>query len=231
MSDTTIEVEAREGVGKGVARKLRAAGKIPAVFYGGGREAVPVSLDPARLQKVLHASETGLNTLLDLAGSGNAAVDGKTAMVRELQRDPIKGTFIHADLYEVDLSQKIEVEVPLHVTGKAIGVENGGVLDQALRELEIKCLPRAIPDEISVDVTSLDMGDNLHVRDIELPDGVELISDGDLSVVSVVAPVKEEDLVADTGEEADAAAAAPDAEAEGDAPAAAEGEGEKKDGE
>lgn len=219
MADTHLEVEARDAVGKGAARKLRAAGRIPAVLYGAGRPAVPLTVDPTALQKVLHASDLGLNTLLDLKVLGHAELDGKTVMVRELQRDPIRGTFIHADLYEVNLLEKIDVEVPLHVSGKAIGVENGGVLDQSLRELEVQCLPRAIPDEIVIDVSALDIGDNLHVRDIPLPEGVELLSDPDLSVVSIVAPVKEEDLIADTGEEPEV----PTVEAAGEA---AEGEGE-----
>lgn len=223
MSDTNLEVEAREGVGKGVARKLRASGKIPAVLYGGGGPGIPLALDATRLQKVLHESELGLNTLLDLKVRDHAELDGKTVMVRELQRHPVHGAFIHADLYEVDLSQKIDVEVPIHVSGKAVGVELGGILDQALREVEIKCLPRAIPDEIVVDVSALELGDSLHVSDLPLPEGVELVSDPELSVVSVVAPQKEE-------EEAPAEAAA-----EGEEAAPAEGaapdEGEKKEGE
>jgi large subunit ribosomal protein L25 len=224
VADTHLEVEAREAVGKGVARKLRAAGKIPAVLYGGGRPAVPLALDPVLLQKLLHGSELGMNTLIDLKVTGHAELDGKTVMVRELQRDPVRGSFMHADLYEVDLAQRIDVEVPIHLTGKAKGVEmDGGVLDQALRELEVKCLPRAIPDEIVLDVSVLEIGDSLHVRDIPLPEGVELVSDGDLSVVSVVAPVKEEDLVAETAEEAEVPTVAEEA-------APAEGETESEEG-
>ncbi|NNL67762.1 MAG: 50S ribosomal protein L25 [Myxococcales bacterium] len=228
MSDTHLEVEAREKSGKGVARKLRAAGRIPAVLYGGGRPAFPLALDPVKLQKLLHASELGMNTLIDLKVTDHAELDGKTVLVRELQRDPVKGSFIHADLYEVDLTHTIEVQVPVHVTGKAVGVEmGGGVLDQVLREVEVKCLPRAIPDELVLDVSALEIGDSLHVRDIALPDGVELISDEDLSVVSVAAPVKEEDLIADTGEEAEVPVV--EGEAEGEAPAeGAEGD-EAKD--
>jgi len=218
VSDTHLEVEAREGTGKGVARKLRAAGRIPAVLYGGGRPALPLALDPARLQKLLHESEMGMNTLIDLKVTGHAELDGKTVMVRELQRDPVRGRFVHADLYEVDLRQTIEVSVPVHVTGKATGVElGGGILDHALREVEVKCLPRAIPDEFVVDVTPLELGDSLHVRDLVLPEGVELVSDGDLSIVSVVAPQKEEEPTAEALEgEAAVAAAAP---AEGGEPA------------
>lgn len=213
MSDTHLEVEARERTGKGVARKLRAAGRIPAVLYGGGRPAFPLALDPIRLQKLLHASDMGMNTLIDLKVTGHAELDGKTVMVRELQRDPVRGSFVHADLYEVDLRQTIEVSVPIHVTGKSVGVElGGGILDHALREVEVKCLPRAIPDEFVVDVTPLQLGDSLHVRDLALPPGVELVSDADLSIVSVVAPVKEEEPTAEALEGEEVAAEAAPAE-------------------
>jgi large subunit ribosomal protein L25 len=226
VADTHLEVEAREQTGKGVTRRLRAAGRIPGVLYGGGRPAVPLALDPARLHKLLHESEMGMNTLIDLKVTGHAELDGKTVMVRELQRDPVRGTFVHADLYEVNLQEAIEVSVPIHLTGKSAGVELGGVLDHALREVEVKCLPRAIPDEFVVDVTPLELGDSLHVSDLVLPEGVELISDPELSIVSVVAPTKEEEPEAEVleGEEAVAAAA----EAEAGAPA--EGEEPKEGG-
>ncbi len=224
MADTNLTVDAREATGKGVARKLRAAGQIPAVLYGGGRPAVSLALDPSTLQKLLNASEMGINTLIDLHVKDHAELDGKTVMVKELQRDPVRGDFIHADLYEVDLSQTVDVEVPIHISGKAVGVELGGVLDHALRELEITCLPRAIPDEIVLDVSALEIGDSLHVRDITLPEGVDLRSDPDLSVISVVAPTKEEEEVPE-GEEIEAAEA-PAAEA---AEAPAEG-GDAKEG-
>lgn len=226
MADTHLEVEAREQTGKGVARKLRAAGRIPAVLYGGGRPAFPLALDPVALKKLLHESEMGMNTLIDLAVAGHTELDGKTVMVRELQRDPVRGSFVHADFYEVDLKQTIEVSVPIHVTGKAVGVElDGGILDHALREVEVKCLPRAIPDEFVVDVTPLGLGDSLHVRDLDLPAGVELISDGDLSIVSIVAPTREEEPGEEVLAGEEAAAAAP---AEGEEPK--EGGGDSAEG-
>ena len=226
MPDSHLEVEARDKTGKGVARKLRAAGRIPAVLYGGGHSAFPLALDPAALHTILTGSEMGMNTLIDLKVAGHAELDGKTVMVRELQRDPVKGSFIHADLYEVDLGQKIEVSVPIRVTGKSAGVELGGILDHSLREVEVKCLPRAIPDEFVIDVTPLELGDSLHVRDIALPAGVELVSDADLSVISVVAPAKEEEPAAEEVSEEEAAV-------EGVAPAEGEAsseEGETKEG-
>ena len=117
------------------------------------------------------------------------------------------GGYLHADFYTVDLEQRVEVAVPVHITGKAIGVEEGGVLDQALREIELSCLPLAIPKELMADVSELELGQSLHVRDIPLPEGVELKSDPELSVVSVVAPMKEEEepVVEEGAEEGEAA--------------------------
>ena len=189
MAENSIQIQVRDGVGKGVARKLRADGRIPGVVYGRTLRPVAVSLDPRVLRRILTRSEAGLNTLLELEGGG--ALHGKPVLVRDLQRDPVKGEYLHADLLAVDLQQKIQISVPIHVSGKAKGVELGGILDHSLRELEIACLPTAIPREILVDVSPLDVGDSLHVRDLVLPEGVELRSDADLSVISVVLPAVE----------------------------------------
>ncbi len=216
--DDTLVVELREGAGKSRARKLRAAGRIPGVFYGRGRQTVAVSLDPLGLERAIATSEAGVNTLFDLEVSGNGDFRGRVVMLKELQREPVYGKLLHADLYEVDLSQTVQVSVPLHVVGVAPGVSMGGILDQSLRELEIECLPRAIPDEIRVDVATLDIGDSIHVRDLVLPEGVELRIDPELAVVSVVVPAKEEEPepeeVAEVAEGEEAAPAA-----EGEAPA------------
>ncbi|HVP29467.1 MAG TPA: 50S ribosomal protein L25/general stress protein Ctc [Myxococcota bacterium] len=209
MADTALHAQKRDKTGKGVGRKLRAAGRIPAVLYGRGTESVPLAVEPRALEKVLAAGHAGMNTLIDLQVDGGAQT---VVLVKELQRDPVKGTLLHADLYRVDLSQTIEVAVPLHIVGTAQGVAlSGGILDFALREIEIECLPRAIPDQIDVDVSALDIGESLHVRDIVLPQGVTLKSDPDLSVVSVVAPAAEEVPVAAPAApvEGEAAAAAP----------------------
>jgi large subunit ribosomal protein L25 len=152
-----------------------------------------------------------MNTLFDLQLEGGGDLHGRTVMVRELQRDPVRGRYLHADLYAVDLTQAIHVSVPLHITGKAAGLDQGGIIDQALREIEVECRPDAIPNEIQVDVTALELGDSLHVSDIALPDGVKLRSDAELSVVSVVAPQKEEEVAAEEVEGEEAAAAAEEA--------------------
>ena len=218
MADYQLNLEVRESTGKGVARKLRAKGRIPGVCYGAGADTVPVALDPSTLERALRASAAGLNTLFGVQGGG--AFHGKSVLIKELQRDPVQRNLLHADFYAVDLTKEIEVKVPLHLTGTAAGLMNGGIVDHQLREIEIKCLPTAIPESFSLDVTALNVGDSLHVRDIALPEGVTLVSDPGLGVVSVVIPAKAEEEVA--AEAAAAEGAAATAEGEGAAPAEGE---------
>ena len=225
MAENALNVETRQGAGKGVARKLRAAGRIPGVCYGKGEPSVSISLDPHALRRLLERSEAGMNTLINLAVEGGGAFDGKMVLIRELQKDPVEGSYLHADLFAVDVQHVVEVSVPIHITGRAQGVELGGILDQALRELDLECLPLAIPSEILVDVSDLDIGQSLHVSDIALPEGVTLRSDPGLSVVSVVAPAKVEE-VAEVPEEVEAEEAA--AEEKEGAAEAGEGAREKR---
>jgi large subunit ribosomal protein L25 len=232
VSDTALTASPREGTGKGVGRKLRAAGRIPAVLYGRGKQTVSLALDPRALETLLHKSKQGMNTLIDLRVEGRSDLGETVVLVKEIQREPLRGKALHADLYRVDLTQTIEVSVPIHLVGTAQGVAlNGGILDQALRELEIECLPRAIPNEIAVDVSALDIGDSLHVRDITMPAGVVLKSDPDLAVVSVVLPAAEEAPVVAAAEgEAAAGAEGAAAGAEGGAAKAEEKPEEGKRG-
>ncbi len=223
MSEHQLEIELRNDKGKGVARKLRAQGRIPGVFYAPTEEATPISLDPRKLDRLIRTSAAGMNTLIDVKGGD--ALDGKVVLVKDIQRDPLKGVPLHADLYAIDVNKAIHVSVPINLTGTATGVKlDGGILDQTLRELELNCLPRAIPEEIGVDVSELGIGDSLHVRDIQLPEGVELLTDGDLSIANVALPKQVEEAVPEEAE-VEAAEAAEAAPAEGAAPAA---EGEEK---
>jgi len=191
VAENELNIELRDGKGKGAARKLRAAGRIPGIFYGAGEGGQSVALDPRVLDRLINASAAGINTLFDLKGGG--ALDGKRVLVKEIQRDPVTGTPLHADLYAVDLDKTIQVSVPYHLTGTAAGVKMGGIVDHSLRDVELSCLPRWIPEEIQVDISELDVGDSLHVRDIPLPENVTLVSDPDLSVVSIVAPAAAEE--------------------------------------
>jgi large subunit ribosomal protein L25 len=214
VSETALVVEVREAIGKGAVRKLRVAGRMPAILYGQGKESIALSLDPRALDRVLKAS--GANTLLDLTVEGRNDLGTPVALVKDLQRHPIRGTIMHADLYQVDLTKSVEVEVPIHLIGKPRGLDFGGLLEHMLREVKLECLPRSIPNFIEIDVSALEVGDVLHVRDLPLPDGVSLVSDADLGVAQVALPQADETPVA--------AAAAEGAAAEGTAaPAAAPG--------
>lgn len=210
MGDVTFAVESRETTGKGAARRLRQQGLVPGVVYGGGRGATPISFDVAKFERLLATSHGGVNTLIDLTGA--AGVSGRTVIAKELQREAVRGRITHVDFYEVDLTTKIEVEVPIHLTGTPVGVVNGGVLDQQLRELELMCLPNAIPDSIEVDVSAMDLGSTLHVADLKIPEGVDVKSESDLTVATVLIPrgLRDEAAAAGGAE----AAAAPAAKSE-----------------
>jgi large subunit ribosomal protein L25 len=224
VADTALTVEVREGTGKGVARKLRAAGRIPGNCYG-QRKAQSVSVDPRALDYLIKHSASGMNTLIDLKVEGGGGFDGKQVLLKELQRDPVSNEPLHADFFAVDLTHKLDVAVPVHLTGTAVGVSmGGGILDQVLREIHLECLPDAIPEEIAVDVSELDIGMSIHVRDLDIPRGSELISDGDLSVASVLAPKAAEEEIPTDVEELAEGEEAPDAEA-----ADADAEAEKSD--
>jgi large subunit ribosomal protein L25 len=220
VGEFALGVELRKEHGKGVARKLRAAGRIPAVCYRRNAEPVPVSLDPKELDLLLRNASSGINTLIDLKVTGGGDFDGRQVLVKELQRDPISGAYLHADLYAVDLQQKIHVSVPINLTGTAIGVSlGGGVLDYATRELDVECLPNAIPEEFTIDVSEIEIGQSLHVRDIVVPEDVEVLNDPDVTVMSVVAPVAiEEEAPAEEEEEGEEGAVDAEATAEGAAP-------------
>ena len=229
MAENVLSAETRSETGKGANRRLRVSGKIPAVIYGKGRDAQSVTLDPTALETLLHKSGAGLNTLIDLSVSGRT----DTVLVKELQRHPVFGSYVHVDFFKVDLTQKITVSVPIHFIGKARGVEFGGILDHPLRELEVECLPRAIPEFVEVDVSALEVGQAIHVSDVRLPEGVEVKTDPTLPVASVVLPAAEveatpvETVVEGEVAEGAEAAAAP-AEA-GAAKGKAEGGGKGKE--
>ncbi len=202
MGDFALEAEPRNETGKGPARRMRAAGRIPGTCYKHGGASVSVSVEARTLSLLLRTSAAGLNTLIDLKVAGGGVFDGAQVLVKELQIDPVSRALIHADFFAVNLTETIHVSVPIQLAGIAAGVKTGGIVDHALRTIDVQCLPSAIPEEFSVDVSVLEVGDSIHVRDIVLPDGIELLTDGDLSIVSVVAPVSAEaEGVAEEGDD------------------------------
>ena len=205
ISQEIVAATPREGkFNKNAARRVRAAGKIPAVLYGSGLDPVAVEVDPKQIQKILH-SDAGHNSIFDLEITGSTA---KTkAMIIDWQYEPIKGTLMHIDLKRIALDKVMRVEVPIQLLGSAVGVKTqGGILDQVLREVEIECLPGDIPSHIDLDVTEMSIGDVRRVADLPHSDKLKFLTDEDTTVAHVVA-IKEE--AAPAAEEVAAAAASP----------------------
>jgi len=183
-----IQVEARDKQRKRDARRLLRSGKIPAILYGPKTAAVGLALD----KKEFSRRVAGLQgSHLVRLKSGAAALAEKVALVKDMQFHPISGDVIHADFYEVDLTAKIQVHVPLHFVGKAVGIARGGILQPIVREIEVECLPLDIPEFFDVDVTALDIGDSVHIEDLQMPDGVVSVAEENLALVSVVPPTVE----------------------------------------
>jgi large subunit ribosomal protein L25 len=206
--DATLEAVKREGRGKNEANRLRASGKIPAVFYGPakdgkGPEGVAVSVDPKAVMRILH-SDTGANTLINLKYQGLEA----RVMMREYQVDPITHHLLHADFYQLAMDKAIVVTVPVVMKGESKGVkQQGGLLDFVTREIEVECLPTNIPENITVDVSELMLHESIRVRDLPVDPKWKAISDGDTMLVHIVMPKAEEEPAAATADVAAAAAA------------------------
>lgn len=202
-----LKAEHRSATGRSAALKLKARGIIPAIVYGAKDKPQPLQVSARDINAMLsHAS--GENILVELEIPGEKS--NRTALVQEIQHSPLGGDVLHIDFHAVSMDEKIHAEVPLEASGIANGVKNfGGLLEQSLRSLAVECLPRDLPDRITVDVSALDIGDAIHVRDIQLPKGVTPKVPVELTAFSVLAPaVEEEPAVA--AAEAEAAAAGPE---------------------
>jgi large subunit ribosomal protein L25 len=189
MEQLVLEAEVREGKGKSYARKLRREGLIPAVVYGVD-EAVSIQLNPEELHSLLN-TKAGSNIVFKLRVSGEKNKE-RSVIVKDLNYNVMNDSFIHVDLLEIRMDQKITVSIPLLLEGEAIGIKMGGVVSQVLRELEVECLPIDIPEQISLDISEVDIGGVLHVRDVEIPENVSLINDVDEPVMSISVPAEEE---------------------------------------
>jgi large subunit ribosomal protein L25 len=214
----TIELitEVRTAQGKGAARKLRRAGLIPGIVYGGSDGSLPIRVNPRNLAKVLEKD----NVLIDLTIQNGDATTKKTAIIKEVQRDPVTRAVLHVDFFEIFMDKPIEVEVPIELVGKAKGVtESGGVLEIAMRTLTIECLPSAIPTHIEVDISDLNIGDFIAVRDVKVPQTIKIISDPEKTIVTVVPPMSEE-----VAEKVEAAPGEPEVIGKGKAATEEEGE-------
>ena len=189
-----LKAERRSATGRSAARKLKARGVVPAVIYGAKDKPQPLQLSERDINAMLSHS-SGENILVELEIDGDQS--GRLALVQEIQHSPVRGDVLHIDFHAVSMDEKIHAEVPVETIGIANGVKNfGGLLEQNLRALAIECLPRDLPDRIVVDVSALNIGDSIHVRDLQLPPGVATRVQLDLTAFSVLAPAVEEEPVA-----------------------------------
>jgi large subunit ribosomal protein L25 len=201
-----LKAERRERTGKETAHKVRAAGRVPAVVYGHGMEPLHVSIDARELFHLLH-TDAGMNVLVDLRVDG----DHFLALPREIQRDHIKGRFLHVDFLRIARDEKITVEVPIHLVGESHGVKEGGVIEHHLWNLQVECLPTDVPTHIEADISKLGINESLKVAELKAPEKGTVLTPADEVVVSVVPP--QVLRVEEVEEEAEEAVEAPEAEA------------------
>jgi large subunit ribosomal protein L25 len=192
MAQAELCVEVRENTGKGVSRKLRVQGKAPAVVYGKGMIPTAITIEPKALYHAI-STEAGWNTLLTL--KGGPEVEGKVVVLKELALHAIHRTVVCADFHAIDLTEKGSFMVPVVTIGVSAGEKAGGTLQVIRHELEVFCLPTAVPQTIEIDVTALDIGDVIHINDVTAPEGAELLHDVNFTVLTVVGHKEEvEDL-------------------------------------
>jgi large subunit ribosomal protein L25 len=217
--ETIVTAQPRASRGKNEARRTRRSGLIPAVIYGAFKDPVSVSLIPKDITKIIH-SKTGHNSIFDVEIEG---VERTPVIVADEQYDPIKGTLLHIDLRRIDLTRKLRVAVPVHVTGEAKGVkQQGGVLDVVTRTIEIECIPDDIPNQFDVDVTELMIGSTIRVSDLALKTGVRVLTAGD-AVIAHVVGIKEEAAAETAAAVAEPEVAAKKGKKEEEAPAGDKG--------
>lgn len=215
MAEVKLQAKRREETGKGSARRSRAEGNVPGVVYGHGMEPLPIEVSRREFVTALH-TDAGMNVLLDLQ------IDGSTtlALTKELQRDPVRGTLLHADFIQINRDEEVEVEVHVILTGDSPGVGEGGVLEQPTNSVLVRSKATDVPTEIEVDISGLAVGDSLKVADAPASGNYEILTDEDTVLVAITAPVSEEELEAleaDAGvvhEETDADAAEADTDTE-----------------
>ena len=218
--ETKLQAETRDGTGKGVARKLRADGRVPGVLYGQGVEPVALSVDSREMFHILHGA-AGANALVDLVVDGNEHL----VLAREIQRDHIHNKLIHIDFLAVSRTQLITVNVPVIETGEAAGVKEGGVVEHHLREIAVECFPQDVPDHIEIDITEVTLGDMIHVSDLVAPEGVTILTSLEDAVLSIITPavLRTEADLSVPGEEGAEVPVAEGEEGAAEAPAAEEG--------
>lgn len=204
MAEVALQAEVREERGKGPARRLRAAGKVPGTVYGRGMDAVAVKVDARELAHTL-STDAGANVLIDL----KVGTETHLTLARSLDKHPIRGTILHVDFLKIARDVAITVDVPIHFDGEARGVKEGGVLEHHLWQLHVECLPGNVPERINIDVSNMDIGSLIRVADVQIPEGVTMLTPEEDIIVGCIVPqilqveevVPEEEGVAVEGEE------------------------------
>jgi len=198
-----LKTKIRTTTGNGPARRLRVSGQIPAVLYGPKTEPVLLSVDKSDLEQVFKKGGIG-QVILNLVIQQNGEKTTRPAMIKELQTHPLSRNFIHIDFYEIKMDQKITAKIPVVTIGMAKGVELGGILQIIRRELEVECLPLAVPESIEIDISDLDIGDSIHVGQLRLEGEIEILEEDDYTVVTVLSPKMEEEPEEEEAEEEEA---------------------------
>jgi large subunit ribosomal protein L25 len=187
MNKIALDADERKAVGKQAAKHFRDQDSIPGVFYGFGEVAKPLLIDRKNLLALLSREDAG-SIMIDLKFK-DGDKGSKTVLIREVQRDPVSGELLHVDFQHISMTRKINLEIPIHLSGVAVGVKiSSGILEHVLREVEVSCLPADIPEHVTLDVSHLEIGDALHVRDLDIPKA-EILTDPDRVLATVVPPV------------------------------------------
>lgn len=207
-----LNANVRKSVGNGPARVLRRQGQIPAVLYGPGKEPVALTIVTHEFELTLKGGKA-LQTMFSLAIQDGETTN-RSAMVKEVQTHPVSGTLMHVDFYEIAMDRKIWVNVPVVTTGKAPGVEAGGILQVIRREIEVLCLPLEVPKVIEIDISALEIGDSIHLDEVALPANIEVPADVNFTVLTILSPMAEEVEEVEEAEEVEGEteAEAPDGE-------------------
>lgn len=187
MDNISLKAQMRAKTGAGYGRQLRTEGKIPAVIYGKGSDNLLVQMNVKELKGALHSGK-GRNALFEINFEGSKAAGKTTVMLRDLQVDPLKGNLLHADFYQVAMGEKIHAQAPVHLVGEASGVKAGGLLQQQIREIAIECLPGDIPEAINLDVSGLEVGHSLTVKDVTVSPNIKILAEEQGVIVSCLSP-------------------------------------------
>lgn len=201
MEEIILEAAVRSEIGKSKVKALKTAGFIPAVVYSQGQESIAIKLSRHEFLTLIHHHRLE-NAIISLKIKDDKVKASRSCMIKEMQQDPVAGDIMHIDLNEISLTKAIKVNVPVVTIGESAGVkQDGGALEYILREIEIECLPTAIPKHIEVDISALKIGDSVHVKDIKFSADLKVLSDSDSVVLAIAAPMKEEVAAPVEGEE------------------------------